>query len=52
MRKLATISAMLVTLAVISPAQDSIQWRTDYDAGVKEAKTSGKLAMIDFYAEW
>jgi len=52
MRKLATVSAMLITLAAFAPAQDSIQWRKDYDAGIKEAKTSGKLAMIDFYAEW
>jgi hypothetical protein len=52
MRKFAMISAMLVVLAVIAPAQDSIQWRKDFDAGIKEAKTSGKLAMIDFYAEW
>lgn len=52
MRKFAMISAMLVVLAVIAPAQDSIKWRNDFDAGIKEAKTSGKLAMIDFYAEW
>lgn len=52
MRRLATVSAVLVTLAAFAPAQSSINWRTDYDTGIKEAKTSGKLAMIDFYADW
>ena len=52
MRNFATVSAMLVTLVALAPAQSSINWRRDFDAGVKEAKTSGKLAMIDFYAEW
>jgi thioredoxin-related protein len=52
MRKLATISAMLVTLAACSYAQDGVQWKKDFETGIKEAKTSGKLAMIDFYAEW
>jgi hypothetical protein len=52
MRKFATLSTMLVALVAIAPAQDSIHWRKDFDAGIKEAKTSGKLAMIDFYAEW
>ena len=52
MRRLATVSAVLVTLAALAPAQDSIKWRNDFDSGIKEAKTSGKLAMIDFYAEW
>ena len=36
----------------VPPATPSIQWRTDYDAGIKEANDSGKLAMIDFYADW
>lgn len=52
MRNFAMISAMLFTLAALAPAQDSIKWRTDFNSGIKEAKTSGKLAMIDFYADW
>ena len=52
MRKLATVSAMLVTLVACAHPQDGINWRKDFSAGIKEAKTSGKLAMIDFYAEW
>jgi len=52
MRRFATISAMFLVLGAFASAQDSIKWRTEYDAGIKEAKTSGKLAMIDFYADW
>jgi hypothetical protein len=54
MRKFATVSFVLTVVAAISCAQDapSIKWTKDFDAGMKEAKTSGKLAMIDFYAEW
>lgn len=52
MRRIATISAMLLGLAAFAPAQTSINWRTDYNKGIKEAKASGKLAMIDFYADW
>lgn len=52
MRKFAAIPAALFALAVLAPAQDGIQWRRDFEAGLKEAKTSGKLAMVDFYADW
>lgn len=52
MRKLATVSAVLIGLAAFAPAQKSIDWRTDYATGISQAKSSGKLAMIDFYADW
>jgi hypothetical protein len=52
MRKLAAFPVLILALAAFAPAQNSIQWRKDYDAGLKEAKSSGKLAMVDFFAEW
>lgn len=33
-------------------AQEKIDWVTNEEEGLKEAKASGKLAMIDFYASW
>lgn len=51
-RRATLVFAMLLALAVTAAAQTSVQWRKDYEAGLKEAKASNKLAMIDFYAEW
>jgi thioredoxin-related protein len=52
MRKFTAVPAVLFAMVALAPAQTGIQWRKDYEAGLKEAKSSGKLAMIDFYAEW
>jgi hypothetical protein len=52
MRRLTAVPLVLFALGALAPAQTGIQWRKDYEAGLKEAKSSGKLAMVDFYAEW
>lgn len=31
---------------------DEIEWLTDYDAALQQAKTEGKLVVIDFFATW
>ncbi|MBI5307116.1 MAG: protein-disulfide reductase DsbD [Planctomycetes bacterium] len=33
-------------------AQEKIDWVTSEAEGLRQAKTSGKVAMIDFYASW
>ena len=52
MNKFTAVPAVLFALVAFAPAQNGIQWRKDFEAGLKEAKSSGKLAMVDFYAEW
>jgi thiol:disulfide interchange protein len=31
---------------------DDIQWRTNFQAALQEARTSGKPLMVDFYTDW
>lgn len=33
-------------------AQEKIDWVTSEEEGLRQAKSSGKVAMIDFYASW
>jgi thiol:disulfide interchange protein len=35
-----------------SEAQAKIAWLTDYDAALKQARSEGKLVLIDFFAAW
>jgi thiol:disulfide interchange protein len=32
--------------------EGSIAWRTDFDAAMREAQTSGKPLLVDFTADW
>ena len=48
-------SALLILLALgmnRAEAADTIVWNTNYDAARAEAKKSGKLIMVDFFAHW
>jgi thiol:disulfide interchange protein DsbD len=38
--------------SVLKEAPSVLEWRSDLDAGLAEAKASGKPSMIDFTAEW
>lgn len=35
-----------------SPGKSAIEWRTDYEAALAEAKKDGKLVVVDFHATW
>lgn len=34
------------------PVKDAKGWYSDWDAGMKDAKTAGRPVIVDFYAEW
>jgi thiol:disulfide interchange protein len=38
--------------AQVTPPQSSINWRTDLDAAVAEARSTGRLVLVDFTADW
>ena len=35
-----------------TPAAASFVWRTDFDAALAEARSSGRPVLVDFYADW
>lgn len=52
----AVFFVVLITPGVyraLRPAKpDTIPWRTDFGAALEEARTSGKLVLLDFTATW
>src|ERR1044072_853552 len=48
---LRTATALAAVLATAS-AMAQIKWVTDYSTAVKQAKSSNKLVMVEFYAGW
>jgi thioredoxin-related protein len=47
-----TAGACLLTFVAAAPAVEKIKWAKSLDAALKEAKSSGKLVMADFYTDW
>ena len=51
-----TIVSVLISAAVVSAfagtGSSSIGWKKTYPVAASEAKSSGKLIMIDFYTDW
>jgi thiol:disulfide interchange protein len=48
------LAAGLGLLGSAHPAEatSKIAWATSLSAAMAQAKASGKLAMVDFYADW
>ncbi|MFQ5805926.1 MAG: hypothetical protein ACE5I3_05700 [Phycisphaerae bacterium] len=46
------IPAIVLTCATQALAEETMPWAKDYDAARTAAAASGKLIMIDFYADW
>ena len=51
MRTLTTLLATLFLALGIAQANE-VKWRKSYEGARAEAKSSGKLMMIDFYTDW
>jgi thiol-disulfide isomerase/thioredoxin len=45
-------AAVVLAAAGSSRAADKIEWAKSYDAALKAGKESGKLVMVDVYADW
>ncbi len=46
------MGAVLSSAAVANAGPAKIEWVESYSGATKMAKDSGKLMMIDFYADW
>jgi len=42
----------MAALALPAPAQNVIHWAPSYAAALAQARTTHKLVMVDFYADW
>lgn len=52
-RQLIVLAALLLVAASpIVLAEEKIQWGESIEAGLAEAKETGKPIMMDFYTEW
>ena len=38
--------------ATTQPMPSDIQWRPDFETAMREARSSGKPVMVDFYTDW
>src|ERR1019366_1427695 len=43
---------LLLTTAAVGAQASEIGWKKGYDTAAAEAKSSGKLIMIDMYTDW
>jgi YHS domain-containing protein/thiol-disulfide isomerase/thioredoxin len=52
LRSLRTAWSTIFCLAAIGWGDGPIQWRTDYDHALGEAKATGKLLLVNIHATW
>ncbi len=48
----ATWLGMLAVLAALPAAAGEMPWAKDFESAQAQAAVSGRLIMIDFYADW
>lgn len=52
MRRWMLAAAIVAAIGPSGFAEDGVSWVASYEEGLKGAKESGKLLMIDFFTSW
>ena len=50
--KLRTALSVVIALATGVAFAGDMPWAKDFESALRTAKSSGKLIMLDFYADW